>query len=87
MKKNLFKEIAKYIIKEAQDNTSDCNYIVNYAEIEQRFGIQIKEFINGQITEALCKCKEIADVQEDTDGFDVVLYGDYSPNYQENEEE
>lgn len=81
----LFEDIADYIIKEVQEN-SDCSMsgfqnTVEHSEIQERFAMEIEGYINEKILESLNNRKEVADVVGDTDGFDIVLYTDYAPNY------
>lgn len=80
---NLFKKIADYIVKNTQKNSleSGFQYITHYSEIEEKFNIEIQEYIKSKIISSLEDRKEIADVQEDTDGYDVVLFTSYAPNY------
>lgn len=82
---DIFSKIADFIIKEVQQNSefsiSGFQYIVDYKDIYENFSVEINEYINSEITKALQDRKEVADMIEDTDGFDVVLYTDYAPNY------
>jgi hypothetical protein len=84
---NLFEKIADYIVKQVQENSklSGFQYIVDHTDIQTIFNQEIDEYINNKIIEALCKKEEVADAQVDTDGFDVVLYTKYAPNYVEEE--
>jgi hypothetical protein len=84
----LFEKISNYIIKTVQENSmlSGFQYVVSYKDIQETFSQEIDEYINSKIIENLSAREEVADVQEDTDGFDVVLYTKYAPNYIEEEE-
>lgn len=76
------KEIAEYIIKTVQENSilSGFQCIVSYTDIEKTFNINISD-IKNDIINMLCTREEVADVQDDVEGFDVVLYTEYAPNY------
>lgn len=71
----LFKNIAEYIINEIQNNStsSRLQYVISDGDIEENFGVQIKEFIEENILNALQEREEVADVILDTDGYDVTL--------------
>ena len=88
MNEKLFEKIADFIIKEVQENSessmSGFQYIVGYDKIQEKFNIDIERYMNDKILEYLHKREEVADVVEDTDGFDVVLYTEYAPNYDGN---
>ncbi len=73
-------EIAKFIIKQVQEESSSgFHYIVSY---EEKFGMEtISEVIANVIAYELGEHEEIADVELDEYGFDVVLHTDYAPNY------
>lgn len=82
---DIFNKIADFIISEVQQKSnssmSGFQYIVDYKDIYERFSVEINEYINAEIIKELQYRKEVADAIEDTDGFDVVLYTDYAPNY------
>lgn len=90
MDNEIFEKISNYIITEVAENSdssmSGFQYCVNYADVQELFATEIDEFINEMILSELNKSEKVADVELDTDGFDVVLYTDYAPNY-ENEED
>lgn len=71
----LFKDIAEYIINEIQNNStsSKFQYVISEGDIEEKFGVEIKEFIEENILNALQERKEVSDVFLDTDGYDVTL--------------
>lgn len=89
--KTIIEKIATDIIKTVQINSdssmSGYSYTIDYATILSKYSQQINEAINAAITKELEKREEVADVQEDTDGFDVTLYTDYAPNYIPGDEE
>lgn len=81
----LFEEIAEYIVKSVQKNSilSGFQYIVDYTEIGTKFEVEITETNKEKIIDALQEREEVADVQKDPIGFDVVLFTAYAPNYSE----
>lgn len=85
---DLFERIADYVVKNTQENASDLsnglNYITSNADILSVFAQEIDEYVMDKVMEALCKREEIAEVElvvELVEGFDVVLYSNYAPNY------
>ncbi|WP_291566905.1 MULTISPECIES: hypothetical protein [unclassified Clostridium] len=84
---NIFEQIADYIVKNTQQNSveSGFQYITYYSEIEKKFNVKIDKNINNKILTALEDREEIADVQEDISGYDVVLFTSYAPNYNSKE--
>lgn len=86
----IFKKISEYIIDQVAENSessmSGFQYCVTDSEIQEMFAVDIENYINEKILEELDKREEVADVQLDTDGFDVVLYTKYAPNYIDEEE-
>lgn len=72
----LSEKIANYIVKQVKDRSSDLsdglNLIMSFDEIEERFIVPIS---HQSILAALEAHPEVADVQMDPDGFDVVIYG------------
>lgn len=69
-------QIAKFIIKQVQEESmSGFQYIVSYEDIEEKFGMEeISMEIANVIADELGEHEEVADVELDEDGFDVVLY-------------
>lgn len=88
MNKNLFEEIAEYLIKTVQEESTleGFQYTISEADIWERFGKEIGNYINDKIEEVTSKKEEVAEIYLDTDGFDVTLYTDFAPNYREEEE-
>lgn len=84
----MLKEIAREIIKTVQDESvlSCFQYIVYYEEIEEKFNLRMTREIANEIVKCLEGCVEVADVELDADGFDVVLYMAYAPNYEEEQD-
>lgn len=76
MAKYLSQAIADYIVGEVKKNANDLsdglNWIVGFEEIDKHFTISISR---NSILNALEAHPEVADVQMDDDGFDVVIYG------------
>ncbi|EQB4341422.1 hypothetical protein ACYJ2U_001806 [Clostridium botulinum] len=83
MSKNLFEEIAEYLVKTVQEESTleGFQYTISNADIQERFGKEIDEYINDKIIEVTSKKEEVAEIFVDTDGFDVTLYTDFAPNY------
>ena len=86
-----YKQIADFIIKEVQEKSTGFQYVVSLKEIIKETGVKINsknvaEMVVETMIELLDR-KEVADVTIDRDkdslidGFDVVLYTDYAPNY------
>lgn len=90
MNKNLFEEIANYLIKTVQEESdssmSGSQYVNSKVDIWERFGEEINEYIINKIEEVTSKKEEVAEIFMDTDGFDVTLYTDFAPNYNSNKE-
>lgn len=80
-----YKEIVDYIIETVQKETTSFQCILSYSYIEKEFDIKLSSKIIKQIELDLLQREEIADVELDDYGFDVVLYTAYSPNYIEEE--
>lgn len=80
---NLINDICDFIVKTVQDESilSGFQYVVSYSDIAEKYSKQLSETIQSAIENELSSRKEVADVFCDTDGFDVVLYTDYAPNY------
>lgn len=91
MSKEIFEKICDYIIKEVAENSdgsmSGFQYCVNDSTIQEQFALEIHQFVTDLILDELVKRDEVADVIYDTDGFDVVLFTDYSPNYIKGDDE
>lgn len=83
----LIKEIANFIVKDVQKSTTDFQSVTFYEDIQEQFTQKIEEVIYDLVEIELSKREEVADVIQDTDGFDVVLYTDFSPNYVSEDEE
>lgn len=89
MNEELLKRITDYIVKTVQEEStlSGFQYVVDYSDVQSHFAKEIGEYVNNQIVEALEVREEVADVEQDTDGFDVVLYTNFAPNYEGDEDE
>ena len=79
-------EIVNFIIATVQEESMGFQYIVDYSHIEEKFEVTFDSIIIKQVEELLCEREEVADVQLDDDGFDVVLYTGYAPNYIEEDD-
>lgn len=84
---DLFSQMARYIIETTQKETSRFQWTVDYKDVQEKFALEINEYINGVVIDRLLQQEEVADAILDTDGFDVVLHTDYSPNYDASEYE
>lgn len=85
--KNTIKEIAGFIVKQVQEESmSGFQYIVSIRDIKKAFGKTIDPLMALRIKEELEFREEVADVQLDEYGFDVVLCTDFAPNYVGEEE-
>ncbi|NLI89788.1 MAG: hypothetical protein GX366_05205 [Epulopiscium sp.] len=75
--------IVDYIIETVQTESqlTGFQYIINYTSIEKDFNITLNDLEIEVIEEELQSREEVADVEVDKDGFDVVLCTDYAPNY------
>lgn len=80
MKDKTLKNIAYFIIQEVKcksdESMSGFQLIVEYSTIEQKFSIEINSVKKQIIKEYLYKSNKVADVELNTEGFDVVLYID-----------
>ena len=83
----LMREIASYIIKEVQTESTGFEMVVGHDIIQQNFALKINVVVNELILDALCNREEVADVEEDSDGYSVVLYTGFAPNYEPEEED
>jgi restriction endonuclease len=76
MAKYLSEVVADYIVEQVKKNASDLsnglNWTVSHKEIDKRFFVSIS---HSSILAALEAHPEVADVQMDQDGFDVVIFG------------
>ncbi len=80
---NILNLIADYIIKQVQEESilSGFQYVVEYSGIEEKFSIIIEQDLKSKIVDVLLQREEVADVLLDNEGFDVVIYTNYAPNY------
>lgn len=81
----LIKKIADFIIKDVQESTTDFQSVTFYEDIQEKFAMEIEQKVYEMVENELNTREEVADVIQDTDGFDVVLYTDFSPNYNSDE--
>ena len=77
--------IAEQIIKEAAENTSNGSWAIYFDEIEESYGIVVKEN-NGIATlllDELTSRDEIAEIEVLDDCYDMTIYLDYCSNLDE----
>nr|WP_312216771.1 DUF6329 domain-containing protein [Clostridioides sp.] len=77
--------IAEQIIKEAAENTSNGSWAIYFDEIEESYGIVVKENngIGTLLFDELTSRDEIAEIEVLDDCFDMTLYLDYCSNLDE----
>ncbi len=77
--------LADQIIKDAAENTSNGSWIVDFEEISEQYGINVKENngIGSMLLSELEGRKEMAEIVTDNGCFDMVLYLDYCNNLDE----
>jgi hypothetical protein len=77
--------ITDFIISEVQENATDLsnglNYVVDFAEIEERFKITVTAELAEEIADSLSIREEVADVIIIDNDFDILLYGKYAPDF------
>ena len=79
----MINKLVDFIIAEVQEKSALSGFqnIVLYSDMSEKFSGEIEEFILELILDELHKREEVADAILDTDGFDVVLFTDFAPNY------
>ena len=77
------------LIKEGCLNTESGNWITDFDEIQERYGITIKNGngIGEQLLHILSSADEIAEVEMTEDSFDMTFYLDFCPNSVQDETE
>lgn len=77
-------EIVDFIIETVQGDSIVSGFQLNisYEELERKFGNFLEDDLSF-IYDLLIEREEVADVIMSEDEYDVVLYTDYAPNYQE----
>ena len=75
-------KLADALIKEGCLNTESGNWITDFDEIKERYGITIKNGngIGEQLLHILSSADEIAEVEMTEDSFDMTFYLDFCPN-------
>ncbi|MEF9952216.1 MAG: hypothetical protein RR782_02575 [Clostridium sp.] len=83
MQVNLIKNITDFIVNEVKEKSimNGFQYIVNYSNIAKEFNILVDQYLLVAVVDMLEDREEVADIQLDGQGIDVVLYTDYAPNY------
>ena len=77
--------IAEQIIKEAAENTSNGSWAIYFDEIEESYGIVVKENngIGTLLLDELTSRDEIAEIEVLDDCFDMTIYLEYCSNLDE----
>ena len=77
--------IAEQIIKESAENTSNGSWAIYFDEIEESYGIVVKENngIGTLLLDELTSRDEISEIEVLDDCFDMTLYLDYCSNLDE----
>ena len=77
--------VAEQIIKESAENTSNSSWAIYFDEIEESYGIVVKENngIGTLLLDELTSRDEIAEIEVLDDCFDMTLYLDYCSNLDE----
>ena len=77
--------VAEQIIKEAAENTSNGSWAVYFDEIEETYGLVVKENngIGTLLLDELISRDEIAEIEVLGDCFDMTIYLDYCSNLDE----
>ncbi|MCB2288118.1 DUF6329 domain-containing protein [Clostridium algidicarnis] len=77
--------VAEQIIKEAVENTSNGSWAIYFDEIEESYGIVLKENngIGTLLLDELTSRDEIAEIEVLDDCFDMTIYLDYCSNLDE----
>lgn len=77
--------VAKQIIKEAAENTSNGSWAVYFDEIEETHGLVVKENngIGTLLLDELTSRDEITEIEVLDDCFDMTIYLDYCSNLDE----
>jgi len=75
-------ELADSLIKEGCMHTEGGNWITDFDEIKEQYGITIKNGngIGEQVLNILSCADEMAEVEMTEDGFDMTFYLDFCPN-------
>lgn len=87
--KEIINDICDFVIKTVQTKSilTGFQYVVYYSDIFEEFSITLTKYEISSIKNELLLREEVADVVYNDNGFDVVLYTDYAPNYVPNEYE
>lgn len=78
-----------FIIADGTGQTSEGNWILSFAELENKTGLCVtdKPFLQELLGDMLCERPEVADLSIGDDCFDVDYYLDFCPNYQAEQSE
>ena len=77
--------VAEQIVKESAENTSNGSWAIYFDEIEESYGIVVKENngIGTLLLDELTSRDEIAEIEVLDDCFDMTIYLDYCSNLDE----
>ena len=77
--------VADQIIKEATENTSNGSWAMYFDEIEENYGLVVKENngIGTMLLDALTIREEIAEIEIEEQCFDMTIYLDYCSSLDE----
>ena len=77
--------VAEQIIKESAENTSNGSWAIYFDEIEESYGIVVKENngIGTLLLDELTSRDEVAEIEVLDDCFDMTIYLDYCSNLDE----
>lgn len=75
-------QLAEALIREGCQHTESGNWITDFDEIKDQYGITIKNGngIGEQVLNILSCADEMAEVEMTEDGFDMTFYLDFCPN-------
>lgn len=85
-------ELAKavdFIVADGTSQTTEGNWILSFAELEERTGLEMdcNPFLQEILGDMLCDRPEVADLTIEDEQIDVVYYLDFCPNRQPNQPE
>lgn len=71
-----------FIIADGTNQTSEGNWVLSFAELEEKTSLCVTEktFLQEMLGDMLCSRPEVADLTIGDDCFDVVYYLDFCPN-------
>ena len=80
--------IAEWLVKVGTENTTSCNWIIDFAKVNERYGVNLYEdkSLCDEIIEHLNRHEAILDVVTDEDAFDMNFGYLYCPYAEEHED-